>query len=239
MTRRELPGEDVVLVLNLGDPMIVRKPGSDGERCSSFAAGLSRGPSITETSGSQRGVQVDLTPIGARMLFGLPMDQLADRALDVGDVLGRLGEWMVDRMATSPAWEGRFELLDRVIGARLATTPGPAPATWRAWRRLRETGGTVRVDALARVLGMSRRHLAETFRRDVGVPPKTFARIVRFRAARSRLGDDPGSSLATVAAMSGYYDQSHLDREFRDLAGMTPTEYRARLLPDGGGLAES
>ncbi|KXK59209.1 hypothetical protein AWW66_25535 [Micromonospora rosaria] len=125
------------------------------------------------------------------------------------------------------------------------TGPGPAPAGGReagppgggtvgpAGGR-RTTGppdgavvGPVGVGALADELGWSRRHLAATFRREVGLPPKVTARLLRFARAHAALTADrpPGTAApagAEVAARYGYSDQSHLIREFHEFAGVTP-----------------
>lgn len=46
-----------------------------------------------------------------------------------------------------------------------------------------------------------------------------------------------GGRFAEIAQRCGYYDQAHMNREFRDLAGVAPGEFVARLLPDGFGVA--
>ena len=103
---------------------------------------------------------------------------------------------------------------------RVETRPRPDVA--RAWRLLRESGGRLRVDGLADALGCSRRHLADRFAEEVGVPPKVAARLIRFEAARARLGEVP---LARLAAECGFSDQAHLAREFRALGGAPPTQF--------------
>jgi transcriptional regulator GlxA family with amidase domain len=80
----------------------------------------------------------------------------------------------------------------------------------------------MRVDALAEALGRSRRHLAKRFAEEVGASPKVAARLIRFEAARARLGSVP---LARLAAEHGYSDQAHLAREFSALGGAPPTEF--------------
>ena len=91
----------------------------------------------------------------------------------------------------------------------------------------------IRVDGLASAAGLSPRRLHELFLREVGVPPKQLARIVRFREALAQLAGASGADLARVALESGYCDQAHLYRDFRDLAAMTPLDYLAAL---GDGL---
>ena len=60
-----------------------------------------------------------------------------------------------------------------------------------------------------------------------GLNPKHYFRIRRFNAAVRRLAAKDGTALSGVAAAAGYSDQAHLSREFREFAGVAPTEYRA------------
>ncbi len=74
--------------------------------------------------------------------------------------------------------------------------------------------------------GWSRRHVTERFRHQLGLPPKAYARLLRFEHATTLLASpDPRNTLADVAVDAGYYDQSHLTRDFVALAGMTPGAY--------------
>lgn len=84
--------------------------------------------------------------------------------------------------------------------------------------------GAGRVEELAREIGISRQHLARQFRHHVGVSPKTFARVMRFRRLLSALPARP--DWAELAAEHGYCDQSHLIEEFRELAGETPNAFQ-------------
>jgi AraC-like DNA-binding protein len=99
------------------------------------------------------------------------------------------------------------------------------------------THGAVEVGLLTEELGCSRRHLAARFREQVGIAPKALARILRFRRVLELIERDGVAGWADIAVRCGYYDQSHLNRDFRDFAGHTPSEYLARLLPNGGGLS--
>jgi len=217
--RTELPQDRVSLILNLGDPFDV-----EGVRHGSFVAPVDDRPARTAFERSARGVQVDLTPFAARALLGVPLDELGGAlAVDLGDVLGREAAELEERLDAAPGWETRFALLDALLVPRLAAAPAPPPDAARAWARLQATGGGVRIGALAGELGCSRRHLAARFREHVGVPPKTVARILRFRRALALLR--AGADLAATAQDCGFADQPHLNREFRALAGATPVTF--------------
>jgi AraC-like DNA-binding protein len=93
------------------------------------------------------------------------------------------------------------------------------------FRRLLAAGGTVPVAALTAEVGWSARYLTDRFRTEIGLKPKEAARVTRFDRARRRLV--PGVRLADVAAGAGYFDQAHLAREFRALAGCPPSQWLA------------
>jgi len=234
MRRLEVPHAGIPLILSLGPSLLV-----DGVRHRSFAAGLDDTATVTEYAGEQRGIQVDLTPLGARRLLGVPMSELTRRVVALEDVLGTRATRLVDRLANAASWDERFALLDAVLLGWLDAAPRVAPELHRAWTRLQGSGGAVTVAELAAEVGWSRRHLATRFGADVGMGPKAVARIMRFGRVTQALSAGGGSGLAEIAYACGYADQAHLNRDFRAFAGTTPTAFVARLLPDGAGVAGS
>ncbi|HWA47779.1 MAG TPA: AraC family transcriptional regulator [Dongiaceae bacterium] len=108
-----------------------------------------------------------------------------------------------------------------------------------AWalRALQESKGGRTIGALTRALGCSRRHLIQRFHAQVGLGPKAVAGILRFEHAVETIRSADEQSWADLAIACGYYDQAHFNRDFRRYSGRTPTEFRAALLPDGGGVA--
>jgi AraC-like DNA-binding protein len=237
MRRLEAPFQGIVLILSFDERIRMVDAGGREELLTSFTGGLSDGPTFTEHAGVQHGVQVDLTPPAARTLLGLPLRELTNRVVALEDVLGASARRLVERLYEQPSWGARFELLDRELGRRLEAARGAPTAVVAAWARLRETHGQAEIGALANELGYSRRRLSSRFADELGLPPKTFARVLRFERAVARLGRDDGARFAEIAQECGYYDQAHLNRDFREFAGTSPTSYLGRLLPDGGGVA--
>ena len=224
VVRREVPGGRIVLVISFGPPLEV-----DGRSYGSFVAGLHDRAAITEHAGVSHGVQAYLTPLGAARRFRLPWGGLANRGADLADLLPDAGE-LAERLYEAPGWPARLALLESYVERRVVEAP-PAPREieW-SWQRLLTTGGSVPVGSLAEEVGWSRRHLAARFREHVGLPPKALARILRFERAAGRLR--AGAGLADAALDSGYYDQAHFNRDFREFAGVTPTEYRVASVQD-------
>jgi AraC-like DNA-binding protein len=200
----------------------------------SFVAGLYAGPTSVAHDGEAHCMQLDLTPLAAHALFRFPMHELAGRCVPLEDLLPGAEE-LVERLATAPGWPERFALLECFLAERLQDARTPPDAGW-AWRRLQQTGGQLPVEQLARELGCSRRHLAARFKEHVGLPPKTVARIQRFHRAVGRI--QAGHAWTDVAHDCGYYDQPHFNRDFRALAGVSPTEFVASRLPGDLGIAQ-
>ena len=236
--RREVISGDVVLIVAFGPAMRIRyplAPGAPVERRTSFLVGLHAPVTVTEHDGVADGVQIDLTPLGAHVLLGLAVHEVAGRVVDLDEALGPLGAELPERLADAATWEARFALIDAALARRALAGPPPSPDVERAWRRLSETRGRLPVGQIAAELGCSRRHLAARFREQVGVSPKAAARVLRFHHALDRLRN--GEGWADIAYECGYYDQPHLNREFREFAGVTPGELAAAISPGGLGVA--
>ena len=232
LRRREVPAPAVTVIFSFGPSIKV-----DGARFTSFVAGVGESYSNTEHTGHQRGLEVKLSPLAVRSLLGVPAAELADQAVDVDALLGRSGAELCERLADAPGWPARFALLDGVLGERLARDVRPPGDIVRAWHRLAATHGGVPIAGLADELGWSRRHFGARFREHVGLAPKPAARVLRFRRALDLIERDDGTRLAEIAQDCGYYDQAHLNRDFRAFAGSSPGDHLGRRLPDGGGVA--
>lgn len=196
----------------------------------SLVSGLHDGPAQIAQGRAQTGLQLRLTWRGARALLGTPAAELQGDTVDLAAVLGLRSATLLDHLASAPDWSARFTLLDAELGAlaeRGRGDRGVAPEVGYAWDRLEESGGTLRISDLATEVGWSRRHLGEKFRSETGLAPKAAARVMRFERACDRLRRPQRPSLAAVAADGGYVDQAHLSRDFRDLAGITATEWLA------------
>ena len=231
--RRELPSDRVVMIVNLGDPIRVLTD-EWSEQPDGFLAGMHDTFAVTETSGAQSGVQIDLSPVGAHLLLRTPMHEFTGRVVELSALFGRSGSLLHEALACTPGWQAKFDRLDAFFLDRLDDALSPVPSVTRALGRLRASGGSVRVDTLAAELGCSRRYLVAGFREQVGVPPKTLARILRFHRAVGMMGTGPG--WAEIALTCGYYDQAHLIRDFNQFAGSAPSDFARRKLPDGGGV---
>ena len=196
-TIRELPCTFVPVIIDLDAGWsVAHRQHARPLRLGSFVAGITDGPVLVGHDGSARCLQVDLTPLGARRLVGMPMDELANVSVPIDDVLGPFGRDLVQRVGDAPDWPTRFALVDEALTRRLADAPPVDAGVAWSLGQIYTSGGVSEIGRLADELGWSHRRLIRRYRDAVGLPPKLVARIVRFERVTSlasiRAGDRLG-----------------------------------------------
>jgi AraC-like DNA-binding protein/hemin uptake protein HemP len=224
-----MPSRSLTLVLSMSNPLEMSVPGvSSRVSLASVLGGLDDEPVLIHHDGNQYGLQLALTPAGARLLLGVPSGELAARVVDLEDLLRDEGRRLRERLVELGTWPERLDLVTTFLERRLeraerSTRLEPRPEVAEAWRLLSRRDGSIPISQVAAHVGWSTRHLGGRFRAEYGLAPKTVARVMRFE--RSRHLVQLGRSLAEVAAVCGYADQAHLTREWRSIAGVTPSRW--------------
>jgi AraC-like DNA-binding protein len=244
---RGLPSPELTFIITLDDPLAIDAhpdPGQPAALYDTLLGGLHTSPALVSHQGRWSGVQLGLTPLGARALLGLPAAGLANWDAEATDVIGGFAAQLRELVVEQPTWAGRFAVIDRLLERRAAEVEADRRETVRpevgyAWRRLRQTQGGVRVAELAAETGLSTRRLGSLFQAEIGLAPKEAGRVFRFAHARRRIGQaamggglgtaagGTAATFARLAAECGFYDQAHLAREFRALAGCPPSRWLA------------
>jgi AraC-like DNA-binding protein len=182
-------------------------------------------PLVQEQAAWQQGVAVGLTPAGAQAVLGLPVRELAGAVAPLDSLPGSRAGELVGRLEAAPDCPARFAVLDEVLTAWRRPERQPDGIAARGWQRLQAAAGKSTIGELAAGLGVGRRRLEASFAREIGLTPKTVARIARFQDAVQVLAAPSGTFAA--AAARGYADQPHFNREIRAMAGITPSKLRA------------
>jgi AraC-like DNA-binding protein len=165
-------------------------------------------------------VGIRFRPGAAAAFLGTPADALTDLTV----ALHELGGHWPPVTQTKPI--ALLAELEHSLLRRVQTLPARDRRLAQAIRALVSESPPA-VAELAGALGWTRQHLGRVFRREVGVGPKEFERIVRLQRAVERLESSSELPLARAALELGYFDQAHMARDFRDLAGLTAAEARA------------
>lgn len=205
---------------------------SESENCARFSGAVVSGahgrgftPAATEEISL---IGVHFKPGGAFPFLGLPADELADTHVDLETLWGGFANEVQERLRESKTSAARFQLLEHALLSRLRKRVEKHYAVSAALEMFSRNRGGPIVREAAKHLGLSQRRFIEVFKTEVGLTPKLFSRIQRFQQTRTHIQSHLSPDWATVAADLGYFDQSHLIREFVEFSGLRPTDYLNR-----------
>jgi AraC-like DNA-binding protein len=232
--KRILPNGMVEMLVNFGEPYRTISGAGPEWLKKAWLAGLQSRPMVGEQPPRQDVMGVRMCPAGAYALLNGPMREISELVVDLEDLVGRAADELAERCYEAASVEERLRRAADWVAERVMKSRGIDPAVAWAAGQIEQSGGAVSIAELRRQTGLSKTRLAEAFRDQVGLAPKLYARVVRFRRAAELLqkGAEP---LVEVALAAGYYDQPHLNAEFRELSGLSPGEFLAARYPTGDG----
>ncbi|MGI9069043.1 MAG: helix-turn-helix domain-containing protein [Pyrinomonadaceae bacterium] len=177
---------------------------------------------VRDISEPASSVGAQLLPGASEFLFGVPADKLAGRHTPLEGLWGRSAVESREQLLESGSLEGRLDILESLLVARLPRLHGLHPAVAHALERFTTTAD---VRDVVRQTGYSHRRFIALFSRSVGLTPKLYCRVLRFQRAVELTAAKQSASRVDVALVAGYSDQPHFNRQFREFAGVTPGEY--------------
>lgn len=234
-SERILPSPTPILIINLGAGFEVQTC-SDSHpvtRTNGWLVGPHREFMWQRPLAETHVVGAVLKPWGAAALFDLMAAEIQDKAVSLDAVWDRSVESLRDRLSETQGVSQKMRLLGESLTRR--DDSGTSHATSHAANRLASAAPPT-VSSVSEELGVSRKHLNALFDRHVGLPPKAYAQVHRLNRALSALSKPSPLPLSQIAVDAGYYDQAHMNRDFRNNAGVTPTAYleiRSRHFEDG------
>jgi AraC-like DNA-binding protein len=173
-------------------------------------------------------VRVIFRPGGAYPFFAPPAAEFRDTAISLEDIWGADAERLQQRLVQAPTQADIFRILTEVLTSAAARPLANHPAVSFALQQAEREPQRTSVASLAQAADLSRKRFIDLFTREVGMTPKLYLRMTRFERLLRDIFPHSSVHWAETAAEYGYFDQSHLIRDFHDFAGMTPTEYLAR-----------
>jgi AraC-like DNA-binding protein len=225
-----LPSGGVQLVFALHDTPIICMPGPPSTQRIEWSHTLVHGPQWRHyTAGPKpRGATVGVAfrAGAAAAVLGVGMTDLAGHHVTLSTLWGSPGQDLHERLMVAADPIDIFHILERDLNARLRPSLLMHPAVSRALNSCSPTRPPPRVADVQLESGYSPRHFIALFRAAVGLTPKHYYRIQRFNNVARCLAAEGQCDLAELAASVGYSDQAHLTRDFREFAGVTPTQYR-------------
>lgn len=176
--------------------------------------------------GDRASLLVHFQPGAFHRLFHLPTPIVTDTAVDARDVLGHAAEVLFQQLSAARTVEARVSLVEAYLSAHLPRAAARHSATDAA-RTIRERHGRVRLPDLVTRTGLSERQFERRFVEQMGIGPKLYARVVRLNFAQHLKRTQPALTWARVSQEAGYFDQTHLVKDFKALTGALPTHAAA------------
>jgi len=171
---------------------------------------------------------IHFQPSGFNRLFGVPMTELTDAAYDAYAVIGPKIPRLEHELGDTPGFAERIQLIEERL-IRMLDCHGTLDPVAIAANSLFASNGIHRVSAMAIDSGLSPRQFERRFLAQVGVPPKLYARIIRFNAALDHKLRWPGRAWTHIAQDHDFYDQMHLVHDCRAFTGESPSRFVAHL----------
>ena len=227
-----LPSGGAQLILALHEAPIICRPNAASPRSTVWSRGIVHGPqrSYYQSGAKPPGVVagVAFRPGVAGAILGVPIADLTDHHIPIDALWGARANVLREQLLAAGSPTQVFRILEEELTARLSRPLLIHPAIAQALAAHSSGWAHPRVADIQRDAGYSPKHFIALFHAAVGLTPKHYYRVKRFNAVLRRIAANTGESLADLAASTGYSDQSHLTREFREFAGVTPTQYRPR-----------
>ncbi len=177
-------------------------------------------------TGKTQMLSIQFFPHSASLFFDLPMDELSNETLDLGEILGSCARDLEEQLLHLQTLEQRVQHIERFLLHRLSRK------TEYAWDRMvhnikliNQSNGKITLDELTGGACLSRKQHERIFKKFVGLSPKQYLKIVRFQYTLFAHQQHPNENLTELAYRCGYYDQSHMINDFKDFSGITPKQY--------------
>jgi AraC-like DNA-binding protein len=226
---RILPSGTLELVVNLHEDEFRIYDPLDPERCRRLPGAIVSGAFgnyfVIDTREHASVIGVHFRPGGAAPVLGVAPGELSDDHAPLDALWGAVPTAELCERLRAARPDERFGVLERVLTARLRDRVRRHAAVPVAVNELDRGAGVAEVAGL---VDLSHRRLIQVFSAEVGMTPKLFGRVRRFQRCLERAGRDPAADWSRLAVECGYFDQSHMIREFVALSGFSPAELRRR-----------
>jgi AraC-like DNA-binding protein len=214
-SERVMPTGCMNLVLGIGNSAHISAVVS-GARTQSFVLDTSRPLSL---------IGVSFKPGGGYPFFGVPSGELQDQNIPLEEFWKQQSHGVHERIIAARDVAAKFRILESALLARLNQRGAHSGAVAYAVHAFDQPETVSSVGAVVEYTGLSPRRFIAAFRDQVGLTPKAFCRVARFRRVIGHIGSSPRVDWADIALRCGYFDQAHFNHDFREFAGISPTEY--------------
>jgi AraC-like DNA-binding protein len=170
-------------------------------------------------------IGIHFKPGGAYPFLNLPLSELCNQIISADAIWGGFAAELCERLYAAPSIQARLALFEQLLLTRLVDIPHGLPAVHFGVAEIARHHGTLSIKALSNHMSISQNHLLSQFNRMVGISPKALARLYRLKHVLRTIDPTQPVDWTQIAHQSGYYDQAHFSKDFREFTGHSPTNY--------------
>lgn len=167
-------------------------------------------------------LKVSFQPGSLFRLLGVPMNLLVDSHAELEAITGNAVKTVRERLPEATDYAAMIQVVEQFLLRKASQCRQSLLPIDLVAQQMLLPGAYHQLDRLAYDACLSTRQFERKFRERLGVSPKLFTRITRFRYAYKLRENDPNRSWLDIAYACGYYDPNHLIKDFQQFAGTNP-----------------
>lgn len=179
---------------------------------------------ITYSIGEVQMLGIRFRPTGITAFIQAPVYEFTDRNIDLRMVDSLFDQSFYKYLPERPTIKEKIEYIDNYFIRKLSDILTPDPRIVYAVNIITNTKGQISINEISKYIYLSQRQFERRFKYAVGISPKTFSRIIKFRNTIEYIKTNRDESLFSIAVDCGYYDHSHLTKEMKQLGGKLPNQ---------------
>jgi AraC-like DNA-binding protein len=226
--QRIVPDGCMEMIFHFADPY--NQYLADGTRIMqpiAFVFGQITAPLEIEPTGKTGIMAARFHPDGFIPFTATPLREMENRAVPLEELFGNDGKLLTASILQSPSTEEKIRLIESWLLKRLQSVETTDRLARESIDALFQSKGQVSVDELAEQLQVNRRMLERRFSSVIGMSPKQLSKIIRLQATLKLMGQKQFTSLTSLAYETGYYDQAHFIKDFKEFTGVSPKDFYA------------
>lgn len=223
-----LPDSCVELVVHFRDPYKTTfSDNTTSIQQQSFVVAQMKSFMQIQSHGKTGLIAVRFSALGAYHFFGMPMKEIVNSEAGLRNVWQELAAEVEERIYHAVNTQQRSQIIQHYLLLQLSRNGYIDKGIEFCVNEIKSTKGQISAERLADKVGISNRQLVRRFDKCIGLSPKEFIRIIKFISSLDMINQSKNKSLTEIGFESGYYDQAHFIRDFKEFSGMTPTDYQA------------
>jgi AraC-like DNA-binding protein len=167
-------------------------------------------------------------PGGIAPFIRIPADELFNSYVSLEDLWGPAGKELHYQLVEAESIRAKFGLIEQFLLLQMSSLPDPVVRF--ALQEFQYVSPRRTVSSVTDKIGISPRRFIQIFKEKVGTTPKLFCRIQRFQGVLDVIQTSGHIEWSDIAVSCGYFDHSHLIKDFKEFTGVNPSDFVSSLV---------